>query len=321
MNGLQAVVFEAGRRDLNLMYKIIGADQKEYGPVSAEQLKQWVNEGRVNAQTQARLEGESDWKPLSAYAEFADVLRSIPAPGAPAPGTGAGPVPAEVILGRDYELDIGSCIARAWDLVKQNFWPVVGISLLILVITVAINQVIGLVSGPVFKNMVLQHRLSPGGVSIIIGTSMLGSPIYTLLTAGLFKYYLKLIRAEGPTIADAFAGFSPIAGQLILLGLVNGLLTSIGYVLCIIPGLYLTVSWIFSLPLVIDRKLPFWDAMELSRRVVGKHWFITFAFVLVIGLLAACGLIACCVGVFVTTPIASVALLYAYEETFGRSGA
>jgi hypothetical protein len=309
------------RHHRNLMYKIIGADQKEYGPVSAEQLKQWVTEGRVNAQTLARLEGESEWKPLSAYAEFADILRSVPPPGAPLPGVGAGQVPVEAILGRDYELDIGSCITRAWDLVKQNFWPVVGVSLLIMIITAAINQVIGLASGPAFKSMILQHRASPGGVSIIIGTSVLGSPIYTLLTAGLFKYYLKLIRAEGPTIADAFAGFSPMAGQLILLGLVNGLLTSIGYVLCIIPGIYLTVSWIFSLPLVIDRKLPFWDAMELSRRVVGKHFFITFAFVLVIGLLAACGLLACCVGLFVTTPIASVALLYAYEDILGRTGA
>ena len=33
------------------MYKIIGADQKEYGPVTAEQLRQWIAEGRVNGQT------------------------------------------------------------------------------------------------------------------------------------------------------------------------------------------------------------------------------------------------------------------------------
>jgi len=98
-------------------------------------------------------------------------------------------------------------------------------------------------------------------------------------------------------------------------------LTTIGYLLCVIPGIYLAVSWIFALPLVIDRKLPFWDAMELSRKVVGKHWFITFAFLLVIGLLAMCGVIACCVGILVTIPIASVALMYAYEDLFSRQGA
>jgi uncharacterized membrane protein len=299
------------------MYKIIGADQKEYGPVSAEQLRQWIVEGRVNAQTMVRPEDQTEWKPLSAWPEFASAASAAPIPPG---GMGSTSLPAEVVLGRDYELDIGGCIARSWDLVKQNFWPVVGISLLILVISGIINQIIGLVSGPAVRGMVFRRQISPGGMSVVVGTSLLGSPVYTVLMAGLFKYYLKLIRAEGPTIADAFAGFSPIAGQLILLGLVNGLLTTLGYLLCVLPGIYLSVSWIFALPLVIDRHLPFWDAMELSRKVVGKHWFIVFAFLLVIGLLAACGLIACCVGIFVTMPIASVALMYAYEDIFGRQG-
>ncbi len=302
------------------MYKIIGADQKEYGPVSAEQLRQWVTEGRVNAQTQARAEGETEWKPLSAFAEFADVLRiTTPAPVLPAAGGGA--LPPEAILGRDYSLDIGYCISRSWDLVKRNFWPIVGISLLIMIISAVINQIIGLASGPVVRGMILQRHITPGGIFIVLGTSLLSSPVYTLLMAGLFKYYLKLMRAEGATIADAFAGFSPIAGQLILLGLVNGFLTTLGYLFCIIPGIYLTVSWIFALPLVIDRSLPFWDAMELSRKMVAKHWFIVFAFLLVVALLAACGVLACCVGVFVTMPIASVAVMYAYEDIFGQKAA
>jgi TM2 domain-containing membrane protein YozV len=52
------------------MYKIIGADGKEYGPVSAELLRDWIQQGRVSLQTQARLEGSADWKPLSGFPEF-----------------------------------------------------------------------------------------------------------------------------------------------------------------------------------------------------------------------------------------------------------
>ncbi len=69
------------------MYKIIGADQKEYGPVSGDQLRQWITEGRVNAQTQACAEGSEVWQPLSAFPEFAALLApAIPriAPVAPA---------------------------------------------------------------------------------------------------------------------------------------------------------------------------------------------------------------------------------------------
>jgi hypothetical protein len=302
-------------------YKIIGADQKEYGPVSAEQLGQWVTEGRLNDQTQARAEGETEWKPLSAFPEFADLLRTTPAPPPSFPSGGSGGAPPDVVLGRDYSLDIGYCISRSWDLVKKNFWPVVGISLLIMIITFVINQVIGLPSSAAARSMVFQRHVTPAGICLILGTSLLGTPIYTLLMGGLFKYYLKLIRGEGATIADAFSGFGPAVGQLLLLGLVNGFLTTLAFLLCILPGIYVSVSWIFALPLVIDRNLPFWDAMELSRKVVSKHWFTVFAFFLVAALLGASGVIVCCVGIFVTIPIGSVAIMYAYEDIFGKKAA
>ena len=66
------------------MYKIIGADGKEYGPIGADQLRQWIAEGRANAQTQIFAEGGTDWRPLVAFPEFAALLAGVPA-GAPAP--------------------------------------------------------------------------------------------------------------------------------------------------------------------------------------------------------------------------------------------
>lgn len=53
------------------MYKIIGADGREYGPVTAGQLWQWLVEGRANARTQTLAPGASEWKPLGALPEFA----------------------------------------------------------------------------------------------------------------------------------------------------------------------------------------------------------------------------------------------------------
>jgi hypothetical protein len=53
------------------MYRIIGADGRQYGPVSGDQLRQWIAEGRANAQTQAFAEGATEWKPLGGLPEFA----------------------------------------------------------------------------------------------------------------------------------------------------------------------------------------------------------------------------------------------------------
>ena len=68
------------------MYRIIGADGREYGPITADQVGEWIAEGRANAQTIARAEGAAQWKPLIEYLEFAPALaRLAPALPAPAP--------------------------------------------------------------------------------------------------------------------------------------------------------------------------------------------------------------------------------------------
>jgi hypothetical protein len=62
------------------MYKIIGADGKEYGPITADQLRQWIAEGRVNAQTRVLVEGATEWRPLADIPDFVTALPSAPPP-------------------------------------------------------------------------------------------------------------------------------------------------------------------------------------------------------------------------------------------------
>jgi hypothetical protein len=66
------------------MYKIIGADQKEYGPITADQLRQWISEGRINAHTKVQTEGATVWKTVAELPEFAAAL---PPSAPPMPGT------------------------------------------------------------------------------------------------------------------------------------------------------------------------------------------------------------------------------------------
>lgn len=63
------------------MYKIIGADGKEYGPISADVVKKWIAEGRANAQTKVLPEGATEWLTVAQVPEL--VVASPPA--APSP--------------------------------------------------------------------------------------------------------------------------------------------------------------------------------------------------------------------------------------------
>jgi hypothetical protein len=89
------------------MYKILGADGKEYGPVTAEQFRQWLNEGRANAQTKVLVEGALEWRMVAEIPELATYLpiSSTPPPMSPlgrttAPGadTVRGPAICALVL-------------------------------------------------------------------------------------------------------------------------------------------------------------------------------------------------------------------------------
>ena len=274
------------------MYKIIGADGKEYGPVTLEQLRQWLAEGRINTQTRIQPAGTTDWKFLGELPEFTN-----PASGntGTVPPVVPAPVNAEAlaaqILARDYTIQIGSCISRGWALVKANFWLLVGASFVSLLLAggCGIPYI-----GPV--------------ISLIIGGPMMG---------GLYALILKKIRGQSATLGDAFVGFSIAFVPLMLAHIVSGSLAMIGFLLLIIPGIYLVIAWQFTLALVIDKKIDFWPAMELSRKVVSRHWWVFFGLLIVNGLIAILGLVCCLVGVFIAIPVGLASMMYAYEDIFG----
>jgi|ERR1043166_4656620 hypothetical protein len=66
------------------MYRILGGDQKQYGPVSADEVRRWIAEHRLHANSLVQAEGTTDWKPLSLFPEFSSTLASVSTP-APLP--------------------------------------------------------------------------------------------------------------------------------------------------------------------------------------------------------------------------------------------
>ncbi|MBI4658973.1 MAG: DUF4339 domain-containing protein [Verrucomicrobia bacterium] len=278
------------------MYCIIGGDQKEYGPVPVDQIRQWILEGRANGDTRARLESGAEWQPLRSFPEFADALAAQ----SPRFGLAPPPIPAEdptarldEYAARGATLDIGACITRSWDLLRDHFWLLVGASALILVVNVALEFIpaIGQVAG---------------------------AALSLVLWAGLDWVFLKLARGQPADMADAFAGFQINFVQLMLASIVTTVLILVGIFLCVLPGIYLMVAWLgFGPLLIIDKQLEFWPALELSRKVVHRNWWTIFALFILTTVIAIAGFMAVGIGIFVTLPLATGAVVYAYEDLFG----
>ncbi|HTL56136.1 MAG TPA: GYF domain-containing protein [Candidatus Limnocylindrales bacterium] len=245
-------------------------------------------------------------------------------------GVAGAPVTEADLLARDYEVDIGSCLSRGWEVFKSNAGLIIGATVLVYLAIFAVNAVPYL--------------------SIILALFLNGP-----LMGGLWNFYVKEVRSGSATLGDAFSGFGPRFWQLLLTQLIPGLISGaiigvlaalvipavifggrqaahagsfptqpgfwipigIGMLLALIIMTYLNTCWMFALPLAADKGLKFWPALELSRRIVSKHWWMTFWLLVVAGVIALLGLLACGVGLIVTCPIAFAMLACHYEKVFG----
>ncbi len=143
-----------------------------------------------------------------------------------------------------------------------------------------------------------------------------GFAVGPALLMGNFIVSAKLLQGHTPQFSDFFLGFRFFI-PLLLTALVGGVLAGLGLLLLVIPGVYLLVGYLFASALVVDRRLDFWAALELSRRTVQPIWFSMFAFVLLLMLINLAGLVALGIGLLVTVPLTACTITAAYADLFG----
>lgn len=189
-----------------------------------------------------------------------------------------------------YSMDISSLIGQGIDGFKQNAWNYVLFTLVLVAINVALAMI------PFLGSL----------------ASMVISPP---LNAGYIFVAMKIHRGEEVTFNNFFDGFKAPFGNLVLLGLISGILTGVGFLFCIIPGIWLAISWGIAVPMVLFIKSEFWDAMEASRKVVAVNFWgwLGFLIVAILGLVIF-SLITCGLGLLIAIPVFSLSIFYAFLQ-------
>jgi len=347
-------------------YYAEGGEQR--GPVSADEFERLVAAGTVKPDTLVWRAGLIKWQP---YGEVAEATSEAPVvqggmvcsqcgqsfaaeevfrygsawvcagckplvlqrlrEGGPGLTAAAGSLSVEELLARDYEVDVGGYLNQSWAMFKNNAGVILGATVLVYLVMIAINIIPYL--------------------SIILSLVLTGP-----LMGGLWLFYIRQARGEDATVGEAFSGFGPNFGQLVLANVVTGILSG----LCLAPAIllmlggvfvsgvsrqgggsselfttvffifmgiltvagtvgyiYLTISWFFTLPLVADKGMRFWPAMSLGRRIVGKHFWWTLLLAIVAMLLAMAGTLLCLVGLLLTGPVLMGMLTFHYLRVFG----
>ena len=141
------------------MYRIIGKDGQQYGPVTAEQLRNWIAENRANAQTLVQADGAQEWKPLTAFPEFAADLKPHLASAATPPTISLPPYsPCAAASRASNKIPAGICGILLGSLGIHKFiLGYTGAGLIMLLLTVltcgiagCVLHVIGLIEGIIY---------------------------------------------------------------------------------------------------------------------------------------------------------------------------
>jgi hypothetical protein len=215
------------------------------------------------------------------------------------------------------------CIKAGLDLIKSQYWLFIAIILVGLIIGSIVP--LGILMGPMMCGIYLALLQTRRGQPIEFGTLFKGfdyfadSLIATLLHVVpaiviivpayiiFFVFYMGFLMAmsqgNGPPNPAALLGFF---GLIMVFWLIV-------FVLLIV----LSVIFVFTYPLIVDRHLPGFDAVKLSVRAALANFWRLLGMVLLTSLMNLIGALFCYVGAIFVMPIGFAALAAAYEQVFG----
>ncbi len=188
-------------------------------------------------------------------------------------------------------INIQQYLQQAWQMFRENIGAFLGFTLTLFAVWLATSMV-------------------DAGSSLVF--SSVAAPFY----AGYSIVAFKIMLQQPFQFSDFFRGFNYFL-PLFLTSLASSILVGIGFIFLLIPGIYLAVSYMFTTFLVIDYHMEFWQAMEISRKIISRNWFAFLLFALVLCCINLLGALAFGIGLLVTLPVTSCAVAIAYKEIVG----
>lgn len=165
---------------------------------------------------------------------------------------------------KDYNFDIVEMTKAGWERINGVKTQFVASFAIYIAAAIAVQLVLGLVfpqgtaEAPNFLNQQ------------IVG--ILSYPVLMPIMAGIMMMAIKQYRGEAVDFKSVFDYFY-ITGKLALAGVIIYVFTVIGFLMFILPGIYVSVAYAFAIALIVDKNMDVWEAMELSRKTVTRHWF------------------------------------------------
>ena len=186
-------------------------------------------------------------------------------------------------LAGNYQLTVSGVVKEAWERVSGNkgaLW--IGAAIYIAA-HFAISLALGLLLGSDAPVPDAAGQMPAPGKNL---ADTLASLLTLPLGVGLMLLGVAVASGREAIPTSLFSLYDRFL-KLILTWILMVIMILVGTLLLVLPGIYLAVSYQLALPLVADKGLGPWEAMETSRKTVTHKWFTFFGLGLVAGLAAA----------------------------------
>ena len=211
----------------------------------------------------------------------------------------------------DYDFRISEILKEAWELTKGMKGPVIGGAVIAYVIVFGLSFLMGL----------LTHSMAgSGSTGMIIGMQVLEQLVSTAITlpmwAGIMMIGIR--RSVGLPISFSMVfQYYNCTVSLIVAYIMYMIFVGIGFILLIIPGIYLSVAYYLATPLIVDRNFSPWRALETSRKAATHRWFKIFGLGLAMTLIIMLSMIPIGIGLIWTMPMGVAVYGILYRDIFG----
>ena len=169
-----------------------------------------------------------------------------------------------------------------------------------------------LVLGVIFLVTIIFAILDPRGESILM--SLLSMVVTLFFELGAFALFLKLVRTGQEGKIEEIIGQKDIFLQAFIGTVIYYILMVIGFILFIVPGVYVAVRFLFLPYVFVDQKLGWQEALKEASRLSEGNRFNLFGFVLILIAMNIVGALLLLVGLLVSIPLSAIAMAMAYEH-------
>jgi len=213
----------------------------------------------------------------------------------------------------EYDFKIGDILSEAWE--RTSGYKLIFLGALFIYIVIA-----GALSTAVSSLFDAQSYYDAGlyakGFLSDQAVSWLLLPVTLPVLVGIIILGIKRAHDIEITIASVF-DYYVLVWPLVFASIAMNIMIILGFMLLILPGIYLATAYMFTLPLIVDKKLALWDAMESSRKAVTTHWFQLFGFNILMMVIVLLSALPLGIGLFWTVPLAFISNGILYRKIFG----